>query len=886
MLIHAIPPHRRAYNGGVTVSGGAGGDGSTVATINLINTSGSTQAANFVTEIGGLAFKKGDVPSGSYPKLERATDATAVPATFWDRTNWSDGSWKRCAYVARVPYSIAGSATDNISVKNNGTAPAASSFTTANINASASRDFKVTLTGLENLTGTWTSTVNQGITDNTQVIAEASGPTCKSWRIEQEFRDGSSDHAHLLCRHYVFALEDNAGGVYGWYYMPNPMQPKMNTASPARRAATMQVLDGGTTLVDWDNAKTASYAGTNGRLTITAHGLTDGEGIKLTTTGTLPTGLDTTTPYFCKSIDANTVELWTLGAVGANGVGSVVPFTTTGTGTHTATRIIGFEHRGGVFGAQTDGNCHFVAGTGTRSTIRNIQDQASLKASKLVPPYNTAITPDAEFTLDYAPNAAGNLHRYIGDAGTWDYIALNPTWCARHFLRRDATSERVVRVQGLICGALPIWVFDETTRGIPVYNGGSYTGLPASNTSLRMKNPTNSNNSGINSPASEYSFFNDFDTSHLGAGPHYAYVVFGCPWYRDIIVQYALMSSAGRYTGGGTATDFGEGRDVFIGGTHYYGTGMFFSITLERVDAWTMREQFGSFLLPDSHPDGSQSVTFLRDLAKGSADAFVAWRNTRTAAYRSNGIYEFAQGSNKQGSPWARSYLAHAWAWGACISEDADIITVAQHFANYYSALQANGGIYHLNSYIENFNNTSATGIDNVMDDIALHTYDGYAISTNAGTDVVTVTLPAGAPAIADGDRIAINSLHDTLPGGMTGFQVYYVVQTSGSTCKFSATQGGSAIDITNSISTNCYWHHGAAGSGPAGSDGINAGDNYANGYTGVHLAAIKHLIAAGMTGLSSALTELQTIEANGTFDYVTHDAGMGPKNALSSSFT
>lgn len=47
-------------------------------------------------------------------------------------------------------------------------------------------------------------------------------------------------------------------------------------------------------------------------VTKTAHGFTGGERLRLSTTGTLPTGLDTTTDYFVWYIDANTFRLQTM----------------------------------------------------------------------------------------------------------------------------------------------------------------------------------------------------------------------------------------------------------------------------------------------------------------------------------------------------------------------------------------------------------------------------------------------------------------------------------------------------------------------------------------------------------------------------------------------
>lgn len=71
--------------------------------------------------------------------------------------------------------------------------------------------------------------------------------------------------------------------------------------------------------------------------TLTAHGLSTGDAIQLTTTGALPTGLATATTYYVIKVDANTFNFAT---TLANALGGT-KITTTGTqsGTHSATLV-------------------------------------------------------------------------------------------------------------------------------------------------------------------------------------------------------------------------------------------------------------------------------------------------------------------------------------------------------------------------------------------------------------------------------------------------------------------------------------------------------------------------------------------------------------------
>lgn len=90
----------RGIRGGAASSGGGG---TLLTTMTLVNTSGSTQAANFVTDVFGHPFKKGDIANGcttGAPKFE-LTDGTNVPfSEGLAPVCWSDGSLK---WAPQVP---------------------------------------------------------------------------------------------------------------------------------------------------------------------------------------------------------------------------------------------------------------------------------------------------------------------------------------------------------------------------------------------------------------------------------------------------------------------------------------------------------------------------------------------------------------------------------------------------------------------------------------------------------------------------------------------------------------------------------------------------------------------------------------------------------------
>lgn len=250
-------------------AGSGGGPGTLLTTMTLVNTSGSTQAANFVTDIFGHPFKKGDIPNGctgGAPQFQ-LTNGTNVPfseglAPFC----WSDGSLKWAPFMLRVPTSIAGSGSLTINILSGGSTPASSSRSLSDF-ATASTDLNVSVDGetLGNLSGTWVSDLNQGIgvahTDDYHYMGGQAGDV---WRVRASFRQSGSNHGQLEAYWYVQALQDNSGGLYGLRYLPRITQPWYNcdaggggsgcdASAPAknwRGFSALKVLNGASVLRD------------------------------------------------------------------------------------------------------------------------------------------------------------------------------------------------------------------------------------------------------------------------------------------------------------------------------------------------------------------------------------------------------------------------------------------------------------------------------------------------------------------------------------------------------------------------------------------------------------------------------------------------------------
>lgn len=212
MAIVAYPgtPGTVIYGGLPTPTGGTA-----LTTITLANTSATEQAAGFVSPMFGLPLKQGDVPAGQYPAFFLADD-TPVPATVYADTSWPDASKKFCGAFARVPASVPGSGSLAITVKNGGSAPSASSRTLSDLTAA---DLKVELTGVTNLSGVWTASLNDAITAATDIVVIGDGPAGKVWRIGGPFKQSGSAHAHLYCTHYIAAMEGASGELIQIRYL-------------------------------------------------------------------------------------------------------------------------------------------------------------------------------------------------------------------------------------------------------------------------------------------------------------------------------------------------------------------------------------------------------------------------------------------------------------------------------------------------------------------------------------------------------------------------------------------------------------------------------------------------------------------------------------------
>ncbi len=225
----------------------------------LSDTSGAGSSGFFRL---GLAFEKGDVPSGSLP-VARLTDGTPVRSAVMETNSWSDGSLRKATLVGEVPGGVPLAATVEITAE-------AGSQGTSGIDPFAylqtSTDFKVQVTNHSgSVSGNLpnrTYVLNIALLDTSRREVQADTPVCV--RI---FAWGApGPEKHLMGLHYVDLWLDSGGQVVGVEWTPVMSQhwwvddPFGNGAAPKEERIYDAVLvDGATELEGYAGLNHAYY---------------------------------------------------------------------------------------------------------------------------------------------------------------------------------------------------------------------------------------------------------------------------------------------------------------------------------------------------------------------------------------------------------------------------------------------------------------------------------------------------------------------------------------------------------------------------------------------------------------------------------------------------
>lgn len=851
--------------GSTVVAGGS----TLLTTLTLVNTSGSTQAANFVTPMFGHPFKKGDIGSADFPKFE-TTGGTDIPYTTWGKTTWSDGSWKFAGFMLRVPSSIAGSGTLTINVKNGGAAQGSSGRATSDLSA---QDLKLLLTGKDNLTsGPWTSALNTGISDNDDLKVVGDGQAGKVWRIRQQFMSGGAgtDHGQLECYHYVAALQDSSNALYGIRWLPFVTQPWLDIDSPAKIkrdfSATIQngastsgitqpsaLLSAPSNFTVVGNSVDATCTGTNN--------FSYGTAVRLTTTGTLPAPLALNTTYYTRA--GSTSFLLCDSATNAiNNFGIITP-TNTGSGVHTATPHIEIVQFASFYGSKADGSWQYLQGGGSvaaDATVRVQFNTTYWRSTKMVPPYDLTQSPNDFSSVDYQPNGHGQLRFFFNATGEDETIGEQPGWVAAHFLKQNAVNERSVRVSALSMAHCSLNVKRQSTGTLLVVNNTSYSGMGTPQFSWRWNTNTGASSFGsFAQPTGDTpGCVQSNDSSHWPSAVYYAYLITGEPQYAD------LMAAIGNYMVLHRATDTTRNPANGLTATQRYGC-CFQDPDVAREDAWGSREVgLAAGVLPDSHWENANIKTYLGDLCQAGYDSINDYNANQSSFWTTNGIYHFRV-SDAGGAPWQITYLIGATSFVYAVTEKAAALTFLNHLVKWPTAVDADVGVYHWTAFSALMRTTDGTGgpLVTALSQIHWDPGGGKSASCTASNDTVTITVASSQFTITNGDKVLFSSV---VPAGLVTQTSYFAVNvsdpgsTSDKTLKVSATNGGAALDITADagfVIADLRMQN-----IPGGGHGLDYATD--TDYTTLARGAFRFAEAVGATGMGSIRTKMDTYFTNG----------------------
>ena len=924
----------------VTVTSTAAG---VVQTITLVSTSGSTVAANTPSPpMFGLQFPSCVVdsahciPTGEYPQLQ-ATDGTAWPATYINRSSWSDGSIKHISVLpGPFPKSISTSGT-TANILSGGSAPSASGLTEAAI---YTEDIKLNVNGFTSslgtglgLSGNWAALLENDA-NKVETITYGDGGGGKVYRILTHVQQGGTAHGQLEVYWYVQQLLNSSGGLAGYRVLPRLTQPWYDVDSPVtkgwRGLQTFNIdcatcgspitppfqytpadiswdNDIGnpwlftTTTNNWFNGGSATYGGGN---------LVPGY---LTTTGTLPAGLSLNTVYHMQTNGTSAIS-----ATLRTGFGDFPTITTAGTGTHTFHPIPLVKQFGTLWGAQANGRPTYIQGAGTEAAdapIRIKFDNTARHATRVFPPFDLSLTPDANpdtlagYTYSWDIASLGPLYPFTGTTGERDDIGLFNKWQVKHFYNQTAADELYVRMIGLAGAYLTDNVRDSGTRQPPRMDdpANSYTGLPAAisnfswdskfNYAVGFTGPTNGGSQ----------MFNGNEPDHMPFMAPYAYLVTGEPQYLDVMTEIAAA-----IPGAGWCDNCGIGihpnRNPIFNAVQYYGIITYESDNGTRKSAWGLREiVYAAGLYPDTDPYGTQIKNYLTHMMHQNIAFMNTWVANAGSYFSSIGFWTPTTG---QINAWQLGYMIYVNGVAAMMAEDSSAVTFLQTQSTFFNHILSTYSGWQLHDF---YRFPFASGICNAPGTetgVPLTNSDLFAsIMGVDATGVFTLTSTTGTPAFTwainnptaadtgfvptNGDKIVwypygCYATNTEIPGGFTAGVPYYAINVSGNTFDLAASPGGARIPVTSgTVSFLPDEGIGLIAAAPS-STGIGAGYPYPDSYMAIFRGSMNYMIAAGITGLSPVATDTAT-----RFNSMLSIRGLSensfyqdnPKNAVGTSF-
>ncbi len=498
----------------------------TIATKTFINNSGSTQAAGQPTKMFGMTFVDGDMCSGAAPIFLDGTTPqpfSASPANA--RVYWNSGCLRFASFVLVPTFSVAGSGSHNVTIKNGGTWPSASSRTLAEVYAQnivinappgAPSD--------NNVAAKVSSWLDSAANTNNRNLAQdvwLDGDAGKCWRFFLQMsttKTGAADAA-MQTSDYVCALNDSGGNLGGFRFLGCLRMPEFNAAAaPASRKTfaspdtvtptngvnwQINASGGGTTTTPLYFpfvAQAFTASGGNG-VTTSANAYYQGAGgpqiiPAYFTGGSLPAAINSNTTYFLSEFQGSTTTfaVFTTGDGASSNGGNQISL---GAGSGTVHPVVALYPFGRIWMATKDGEYAFAQGSGSLSaetTLNDQQDQTYTQKSRVIPPYdltlsgsspnglgNGGVIADTTFPFDWNPYTIGTTNTDMSGAGDHDDIGV---WMADQvvdFYNQSFLSEKLVRINSFAAGNLAYDFKEASTHHTIDFTNGTYTGLVTRN---------------------------------------------------------------------------------------------------------------------------------------------------------------------------------------------------------------------------------------------------------------------------------------------------------------------------------------------------------------------------------------------------------------------
>lgn len=216
-----------------------------IQTFTLENTEVSSTPLRFK---GGMVFKKGDIPSGSVPKVSVQGGAEVTQIQFDRRSTWSDGSLKRCE-CRFVDTDLAGSASRTYEIE------AKSAFydnteriAIATIETAALINILITnLTDVTSASTVGSGTFEAAFNDTTVVHRTkiGGGAAAEIWQVAIFVTDqtGGAADAHLKARFTVEAWNDGTDAVADYSFGVVMSMDGWDVAGKDRRTYNLSLRD-------------------------------------------------------------------------------------------------------------------------------------------------------------------------------------------------------------------------------------------------------------------------------------------------------------------------------------------------------------------------------------------------------------------------------------------------------------------------------------------------------------------------------------------------------------------------------------------------------------------------------------------------------------------